>query len=91
MVMTSAVSWEEEEMILPQDKSIAANDCQRLLEKIKAGEVDEFDLKNEINAQWTKGYSHGKAEARREAAANQPLIETLVKTIERLRKETDNG
>jgi len=71
-------------MILPQDESITAADCQRLLNKIKAGEVDEFDLKNEINAQWTKGYSHGKEEARREDAANQPLIKDLLNTIERL-------
>ena len=71
-------------MILPQDTSITAADCQRLLEKIKAGEVDEFDLKNEINAQWNKGYSHGKKEARQEAAAKQPLIEDLLKTIEKL-------
>jgi hypothetical protein len=36
--------------ILPQDQSISAADCLRLLEMIKAGKVDEFDLKNEINA-----------------------------------------
>jgi hypothetical protein len=47
------------EYILPQDRSIDAADCQRLLEAIKAGKLDEFDLKNEINAQWTKGYEQG--------------------------------
>ena len=48
-----------DEYILPQDRSLRASHCRQLIEKIKAGELDEFDLKNEINAQWNKGYSQG--------------------------------
>lgn len=50
--------------ILPQDRSICAMDCLELLEAIQANKLDEFDLKNEINAQWTCGYNQRAKEDR---------------------------
>lgn len=63
--------------ILPQDSSITASDCLRLLEAIKRGELDEFDLKNEINAQWTWGYEQGAEKAREQGASTHKVFSRL--------------
>jgi len=71
--------------ILPQDRSINASDCLRLLEKIKAGELDEFDLKNEINAQWNRGYSEGAEHVRQQGASTRETLlrlEALLAKVE---------
>lgn len=75
--------------ILPQDRSINAGDCLRLLEAIKAGELDEFDLKNEINAQWTNGYEQGAEKARELGGAREALarLEALLEVRVALGKQ----
>jgi len=78
-----------DDYILPQDRSINAGDCLRLLEKIKAGELDEFDLKNEINAQRTKGYQQGAEQVRDELALTSTR-ETMLR-LEALLSKVDLG
>lgn len=71
-------------MILPTDRSITANDCQRLLDAIQRGELDELDLKNEINAQWNYGYNCGKRGASQEAKELKKHLDRLEKLTEKL-------
>lgn len=56
----------ERKYILPQNQSITAQDCHKLLEAIQRGDLDEFDLKNEINAQWNLGYQLGARRAKQD-------------------------
>tara|TARA_Y100001935_G_C17205176_1_gene457165 strand:+ start:237 stop:503 length:267 start_codon:yes stop_codon:yes gene_type:complete len=86
---------EDYKYILPQEGSITANDCSRLLAAIQAGKLDEFDLKNEINAQWTKGYNFGRQQAKKQAQIdfdfwqeNIQTLKTLIKNHEKSQKET---
>ena len=86
---------EDYKYILPQEDSITANDCARLFEAIQAGEIDEFDLKNEINAQWTKGYNFGRRHAKEQAQIdfnfwqeNVEALKVMIKNYEKTRKKT---
>ena len=71
--------------ILPQEGSITAADCLRLLQAIQRGELDEFDLKNEINAQWRKGYRHGKQQSDNSVAE----LKNLVAELDKVRQELE--
>lgn len=76
----------EKPYILPQsdDDSITANDCQQLLDAIKRGELDEMDLKNEINAQWRKGYRYGRRESAREHVETLKHLDMLREILEKM-------
>jgi len=76
-------------MILPDDRCITQNDCERLIEAIKRGELDELDLKNEINQQWNYGYRAGKLAGQESKVQLEEVVEAQKKLDEAHQKILD--
>jgi len=70
--------------ILPTDRSINASDCRKLLNAIKRGEVDEFALKNEINAQWRCGVAYQRELGKTSRDTRATLIRALKARLDAL-------
>lgn len=70
---------------LPADRQPNATDCQRLIDAIQRGEVDAYDLKNEIGLQRIDAFHEGLRAARAEQQSTAELLEPLVNLVEKLK------